>query len=995
VALHASLCAQAAVQGPSQFPSPLLSQRNVINLGPPGEYNYAFINHARQGDSAVGPFGARFTTTAKSWMQIIDRNGYPNDPSASGTAWGSGIRFPAAKHFAGPYVITWDGDGQLSLNVGDWSEGGKTMVVKGNSNGTTTLSGFASVIGISPSFKIAGKGVPERTIVVAVNYTDKTIVVSAAVTAAIGITFTLANNTYTKNSNGVWTNTAGVQPYIVVSNNLGSVTNASILVTSTGSIPLRISSMTWSSGVVHVTTVSNHGRPISYKLSLTIFGAQPRLINGTHSCTITSANTFSFPLASDPGGISGTITYVAFLTNIRIYRQDDEEDLYSGLVFRMPFKQMFIDLNPAAIRFVNWINVTNSVNVRFENRSMPSKAGLLANWVAGPAYGSSMGANQITLPASTGTPGNPTRTPAMMVHGEVVICRMGGATVRAGNIEITEITRENPGKVTAPAHGFVTGDRVIIFCGTSARLPGNPFVGMVELNYVAVTVDVVDKNHFTIGVDTTAFTGFAIGTKLKASCCQYVTLQVGSGNDRVAYPIVSQSGNGNVGQSAGTWGATDYQTFIFDKNIAASRSAGSNLESWNKGCWICIQNSSPGNPSVLNGYVPLEYCAALVAEINALSKAQGKISPIHMFIGMPTQGLQPVDPDYAPESDWVLNAIAVVMNGGGGNSGLLSTNASLIMEFSNETWNFAFTAASYLAWLCFVRNGGSTTDNSTMSALRSTLMCRNIVTNSPYSSRVYKTLGFQGFLGYSSLNTNRATGANTNYSTDAWNTWQRRLTPISFHDACNPASYFDPTSAYCTKTTGTGTFTDDSAMFNGTDNSKNDGGNYTGAANPAQAISNFVANVQGGGAGNQSMNQYCSATDPSAGLAGSIDTAMGTFGKRVIWYEGGTDFPTQAGQSLNGHTITMADQAFLVAVNQSSAWATAQVAFLNNLKNLPNTGPGALYQFLSSDPTNLQWAYAAPDTYSTIASVPTEGAALTVNSPLWTGLSARNQALVI
>lgn len=899
---------------PSPILNPLLSQRNIINLGFASDFTYGFINHVVPADSAIGPTGTNYTVTTNTWMQLIDQNGYPNNASGSG-GWGMGVRFPASSNFAGPYVITWDGDGTMQLTVGTWTEASTTTTAVGNANGSTTLSGFSSVVGIAPGFGITGTGVPGSTTVISVNYSTKTVVVSAAVTSGSGVTFTLTNGTYTKVSNGKWSNTSGVKPYILVSN------------------------------------------------------------SGLAAQTLMSFNNIS------SGGAGG------FLTNLRIYRQADEVDGApvsqggNGLTFRAPFKQPFVNLNPGAIRFLNWVTVLNNTNMRFEGRSLPTKGGAGVSWVAGPAYGATAGTNQITLAAGTGTSGNPQVTTASMVHGEIAQCRMTNALVRSGSKAISAITQANPGVVTATAHGFSNGDLILLRCGTSQTLTGNPPIGMVELNFVTCTITFIDANTFSIGIDTTLFTTFTVGTKGLASACQAITLQVGSGNDRVAYPVVSQDMI-PTGVNSAPWAATGYQNFVFDKNQAGTRSAGTNPQSWTQGVWI-------QTGATHSGMMPLEYATALIYELNTLSRSQGITNPIHMMVGVPAQSLMPVDPDYSTASDWPVNQVKITMEGNLGYPGLLNcpNKPSIVLEHCNETWNFGQTQTSYLASLNFVRNGSATSDASTMASLRSVLMARDIASNSAYASRVKCTLGMQGSQGSGAPNNVRASGTAA-YFSDAWNTWQGGLTPMSFHDCCNWGSYFDPSTTYTNTTTGTGTFTDDSAMFNGTDNSGNGGGNYTGAANPTQAITNFVAN-QTSSTG-QTIKSYCDHANPTAGIAGQFDTLMSGYGKRAIGYEGGTDWQCAVGVGIGSHTITTNDSLFLCAVNQSSQWAAAQAGFFNDVATLSVSGLMPIFTYQINTPLNLRWCYISPDTYSGGV----EGAAFSA-SPMLSGLGTRNQALTV
>ena len=985
------------IYGAAPPQNPLLSHRNVVNLNFLTEYNYAFINHCIPGDSAFGPSGTSFTATASTWMQLIDQNGYPNNSGGGTGGWGAGVRFPASSNFAGPYVFTWDGEGRWKIDTSTtWTEASIATNLVGNANGTTTLSGFSSVVGIGIQFDVSGTGVTGGTTVVSVNYATNTIVVSSAVTSGSGITFTFTNNTYTKNANGIWTASAGKKAYVVASvAGLASPTLAVLSNQSSGGTSVSVSSMAWSGGLVTVTTTASHGRPLGYSLYLTFSGATPSALNTTVLCTVTGASTYTFALANNPGSITGTITYVAYATNMAIYRQADEADFMptsvggNGYVFRAPFKQALVNLNPAAIRFLNWDNVTNSLFSRFETRSLPSKGGGMINWTAGPAYGKTAGTNIVTLSAATGTAGNSQTTPPSMVHGEVVQCLMSNGMTRAGTVSISNITQFNPGQVTATAHGYSNGDIVQIICGRS-NATGNPYVGMVELNYVPVTVTVVDANNFTIGINTTTYTAFTVGTKSTANCCAYITLQVGSGNDRTAYPIVGIGGGIPIGSNpfgAPQYAANTYMAFVFDKNIAATRPAGVSLN-WTMGAWVYTGVGSAGNPAWYSPGLPIEYMTSFIVEVNQLSVTQGIKAPIHMWLNMPHAALQPVDPDYSAASDWALNAINVVMAGANGYRGLVgNTNASLIVEYSNETWNFAFNETQYMTWLNYIRNGTATTDASTMAALRSTIMGRNIRANSSYSNRVKVTLGVQGFVGYSG-NSARLTGASSNYFSDSWNTWQGGLTPISQHDACNPATYFDPTAAYTNTVTGVGTFTDDSAMFNGTNNTGNSGGNYTGAANQTQAIANFVANIVSVSS-EQTIGNYCSQGNPSGGIIATFTTNMPA-GKYVIQYEGGTDWNTSAGSSNNSHTNTANDNAFLLAVLQSQAWATAQAQFFTNCSTLANHGPGSIYIFLNSSTTGPRWSYMWPDTYAGGV----EGGAFTA-SPMWTTLGARNQALSV
>ena len=70
-----------------------------------------------------------------------------------------------------------------------------------------------------------------------------------------------------------------------------------------------ITSLTWLTSVVTATTTAPHGYTVGQTINLTIAGATPAGYNGTFACTITGANTFTYPLVSNPGAetISGTV----------------------------------------------------------------------------------------------------------------------------------------------------------------------------------------------------------------------------------------------------------------------------------------------------------------------------------------------------------------------------------------------------------------------------------------------------------------------------------------------------------------------------------------------------------------------------------------------------------------------------------------------------------------------------------------------------------------
>jgi hypothetical protein len=366
-----------------------------------------------------------------------------------------------------------------------------------------------------------------------------------------------------------------------------------------------------------------------------------------------------------------------------------------------------------------------------------------------------------------------------------------------------------------------------------------------------------------------------------------------------------------------------------------------------------------------------------------------------MWHTTPERALNSLNSDNTTGDDWGLGVANVVLNGANGFAGL-PANSNLFLEFSNELWNFNFIYAyanrqSAVRW--GVANTG-TGDGVDWHALVSTSIARTVKAANP--SRVKMVLGMFGTTGFLpgafGANYELANGNSTLnqagyfYTTDSVVVAGGWGTPISNHDAVAIAPYFHPLDSYYNTTTGTGTFTDDSAMYNGTNNTSNGGGNYTGAANTTQAITNFVTQcttVNTGGA--QSTDYWLTAG--LTGVTQQFAAGMAAINKKVICYEGGQDWATDAGNTAGTHTLTAADAAFSKAVQQSSQWATAQLAYLNRSASLAGAAMPGVYTFIGYGTSRFSYAY--PDTYAGGV----EGAALSGN-PTFAAMGTRNRALV-
>lgn len=81
-----------------------------------------------------------------------------------------------------------------------------------------------------------------------------------------------------------------------------------------------ISTMTWSGGVVTVTTTAPHTWATGNTIGIVISGATPSGYNGSYQGTITGASTLTFPLVADPGSVT-TVGFVTLADNAELLSQ--------------------------------------------------------------------------------------------------------------------------------------------------------------------------------------------------------------------------------------------------------------------------------------------------------------------------------------------------------------------------------------------------------------------------------------------------------------------------------------------------------------------------------------------------------------------------------------------------------------------------------------------------------------------------------------------------
>ena len=431
------------------------------------------------------------------------------------------------------------------------------------------------------------------------------------------------------------------------------------------------------------------------------------------------------------GGTNG------YMHNVRFYRLEDEDDFLAGNIFRKPFKQQLVSLNPGAIRFMNWTGGNTDFSCRWEYRNPPSMGTYSGSFGCGPAYADSTlpTPNIITVAGVSTINGRPATTTSM-VHGEVATFRIGAALTRANNgfATVTAITNANPAVASCTAHGFLVNDWVI------HQTSG----GMPNLNLFPVQITAVTTNTYSFANPS----GF--GTFSSGSVAPYISLQVGSGSDRTNYPLLFVNGAfaatfGGAGSSFIAQHST--KTFRFDKNvIGVFNGSGTPLY----GAWL--MNDTNGVDFAAMSGVPIEICVAMVNEINALSVAQGITNPINIWLNRPYAGLLSIDPDYSAGSNWAIKMIDTALNGTTVNSVTyagLTAAAGIILEYNNEPWNGGPTSFGS-SWMTFYTRSrwyasspsgaGSFKD---CNALRATCMSRDVKAAFSGNTRIKTVLGLQ------------------------------------------------------------------------------------------------------------------------------------------------------------------------------------------------------------------------------------------------------------
>lgn len=777
--------------GPGQTISSSLSKRNVINVNfVSGTNDYAFIDHCRSGSGFWSPFGGTFIGAAPTFGSIVDANGWPtNVTGVAGQAYGGGFEVPDPANFNGPYIIDFNGNGTVLAQVQFPTGAVGTFTIGNGSNGMPVP------VNCSPTG-------------------GSTIVCTSTAGAGAGS----FQYTFTSTSTGP----QGIE-----------------LRAETGSTPSIKNIRHYRAA--DATDLGN-GLIFRAPWKQSIVGLCPsavRFMNWVGGNTARNNRWENRTLPANAGYGSGQGTGIGFnWTASPNYQTDATGNNQLVVATATPTTG-----NPQT-------TPTNMVHGELATIRIPAGGG-------GIRCASQLKVSTITNDIIANGGGLVTTATAHGYNtGDIIGHQFSPVNNSSGNISTSSTPTVITGVLTASMANIVAGMYIFgpgipanttvvstttspntITMSNSATITAKvslAFYSMALLQYLPCTITVINTTQYRLNVDTSAMPAFSTNSVAVVVSYQFQTLQVGSGGSgpfaRTAYPIYG----GNPSSTFGNFlNASNYYTLYFDKTLSGQTDGSGNPI---MGAW-----QFSGKAGAHDGDVPIEVCVQLINELNAMSPAH----TIGMWMNIPAWGLSSMDPDYSTSSDWAINCLDTVLNPSSsvrvsgysalGYSGATKLNTPiLIVEYSNEAWS----SDSQNGWL--VARGiyrwptsYPSQDYQDMQALRTTCMATDVkgalsslLTNTKFVIGVWTAFGMGS--NPASRNYTPVFGGNVTaspiftgdwYTNDTLTVSKGWGTPLSNHDGVNPACYVAPAASYYSTAAGTGTFTDDSAMYNGVDNS--------------------------------------------------------------------------------------------------------------------------------------------------------------------------------
>jgi hypothetical protein len=239
------------------------------------------------------------------------------------------------------------------------------------------------------------------------------------------------------------------------------------------------------------------------------------------SRTVSYSTTQQFTVADTVFGttLSSTITIFSITntpSNIRVYRQDQEQLLNNGQLCAPHFISYYGQYG--RIRFSNWLQTNGNMQAQWIQRPTATNFSWTQNNVIPPLYGgqATKSKNDYSSPNAisyTNSSGVVQSDPTSWTDGMMLQTSIAAVPTL---VNITGFTNANPAKVTAPSHGFTTGDVVFFPNGgisggsINSNLNSGTSNGLLAKCFYAITV--IDANNFTLnGIDSTSWGKYVSG----------------------------------------------------------------------------------------------------------------------------------------------------------------------------------------------------------------------------------------------------------------------------------------------------------------------------------------------------------------------------------------------------------------------------------------------------------------------------------------------------
>ena len=158
------------------------SQRSLLNINDFafGTFDYAMINHVPSNGVVATGNGTVFVSST-TFPAAIDAQGWPNTTVSDGLGWGLGAYVPDPGKFGGPYILDWQGSGQVDMHFFQTTGGtGPSSVTPGTLTGCTALNSNFSYVSAggstsaSATFTFTGGWAPIGPTIISLPYPTPT-----------------------------------------------------------------------------------------------------------------------------------------------------------------------------------------------------------------------------------------------------------------------------------------------------------------------------------------------------------------------------------------------------------------------------------------------------------------------------------------------------------------------------------------------------------------------------------------------------------------------------------------------------------------------------------------------------------------------------------------------------------------------------------------------------------------------------------------------------